>query len=100
LEDQEIVGQQLVPGLEKTGGEAGFAERIAAEKRDGLAVDDPSGGVQRLETLLDERERQRLAEHVHLERFDRRGVELATGDPPAAGGDAELAEAVPPLAGR
>ena len=56
--------------------------------------------MERLEALLDERERESLSEHVDLERLRRRCVDAPPGDRAAVGRDEELADRVPPNVGR
>src|SRR2546422_2168993 len=80
----------MVSRLDEGGAEPRFAEPRLAEKRDSRAVDRDGRRVQRIESLLDERKRQRLPEQVRVKCLARRVTKRTRRNGPSVSRDQEL----------
>ena len=87
LQEQKIIGEDLMPGAEKTCGQARFAEPATPQKRHSLAVNDDCGGMERLKSALHQGERQRVSEQIDLKGFHRCRIEVPADDAAAVAGN-------------
>ena len=101
LEREHVVGQEVKAARDESGPDRRLAVTAVAKKTHGLTVDHHRGGMQRLASERQQRERQNLTEQVRRERFLRRSARAFDSAMRAAvGRDKELEEVLPTQIGR